>query len=347
MVLIGLWALYRKAHPLLPLRAHSQQTWCCRMCSRILRTKGALGAHFFKVHGRKARYRSCVTGTWCQACGRQYWTRNKLAIHLRDSPMCVQTLHGYGLATATPLSGLGSRQWRARAVEDYTLAVPEAQGTPLPPRPGDDWDTVCEDGYKEVCLALQQRGVPEEPSDILKFLQTILAKYPLYLNESAEVVERSAKEAKEIWDSGNNEFWTRKSFEAICIAADGFADAPWPVEAPENDVIARTVTLQEFSATVEKIDWEMISRILCNHETRDSVPVILPDAWEATWGRGSGTLDFVAVTQSYWPVLPPALQDAWELALSGQRPSISAPASFWRHPLSLPFRQWAMHSASN
>ena len=277
----------------------------------------------------------------------QYWTRNKLAIHLRDSPQCVQTLRGHGCISEATSAGLGSRQWRAREVEDFTLAVPEAQGTPLPPRDGDEWDTVCEDAYKEVCHALLQHDLPGRQAAILHIFHTIAAKYPLYFNEVVDVVERSAAEAREVWESANNEFWTQQTYEAICAAASGFADAHWPVGDSEKDEAVHAVTLHEFSSAVAKFDWNQISQVLCGHETRESVPVFLPASWEATWEQSSGTLDFVAVTQSYWPVLPAELRAIWELALSGERPSITAPDTFWRHPLSLPFRQWAVNSASN
>ena len=131
--LIVLWALYRRACSRLPAAEQGARVWHCRPCGRSVKTKGALGAHFFKVHGRVAKYRNYVAGTLCQACGRQYWSRTKLAIHLRDSVSCVQTLREHGLQAATVAPGLGSRRWRRHAIEDYTLAIPEAQALPLGP----------------------------------------------------------------------------------------------------------------------------------------------------------------------------------------------------------------------
>ncbi|CAE7305927.1 unnamed protein product [Symbiodinium necroappetens] len=44
-------------------------------------SKSALGVHFFAAHGRVARYRNCLDGTQCQACGVEHWTAGRLEGH--------------------------------------------------------------------------------------------------------------------------------------------------------------------------------------------------------------------------------------------------------------------------
>ena len=123
MATLSLWALYRRL-----LRARPQWAapgvWKCRPCGRLVKTRAALGAHFFKVHQRAARHRPFVEGTLCRACGRQYWTTVRLANHLRDHPRCVDTLRQHRLAAPTTAPGRGSKVWRKCEEESYNLAVP-------------------------------------------------------------------------------------------------------------------------------------------------------------------------------------------------------------------------------
>ena len=86
--------------------------------------KGALGAHFYKTHGRRAAYRQVVGGTVCHACPRNYSGRTRLAVHLRDLALW-RTTSRVALAAAD-------------GADDYTPALPEPtggerEGQPNPP----------------------------------------------------------------------------------------------------------------------------------------------------------------------------------------------------------------------
>ena len=102
---LTLWALYRKAAHFLPMLAGEQTAWACHPCQKTFRSKGALGAHFFKTHRRKAKYRAFVQGTVCLACGTQYWSTNRLSRHLRDTPQCVSRLQEHGHFATNPALG--------------------------------------------------------------------------------------------------------------------------------------------------------------------------------------------------------------------------------------------------
>ena len=174
-----------------------------------------------------------------------------------------------------------------------------------------------------------------------------MAKFPLYFNEAADIVERSVSEAREIWDSGNNEYWTEATVRAIKEAAEAFSTAPWPTPDDENAGAESTTTLREFSTSIDKIDWRGLARnFLESHGTPNVVPVILVGPWEAVKGQIRGAFDVAAVTNMYWPLVPQELRKAWDLVLTGKQPDIEASQSFWSHPVSLPFRQWR-RSASN
>ena len=339
--LIILWALYRRACSQLPASEQGSRVWHCRPCGRSVRSKGALGAHFFKVHGRTAKYRNYVAGTLCQACGRQYWSRTKLAIHLRDSARCVQTLREHGLQVDIVAPGMGSRLWRKHEIEDYTLAVPEAQAQPLCSGCTTDWDATLEEAYRAICQVLQQDDLPASKQAILAIYQETLAKFPLYFSEAADVVERSAAEAGEIWDSGSNDNWTEDTIAAIRAAAEDFPSAPWPTPDAETACTEGATTLRAFSASIAQIDWcKLASLFLPGHETPNVAPVTLIGPWEAVKGQFRGAFDVTAVTNMYWPLVPSELQKIWDLVLAGQQPAITATQNFWSHPISLPFRQW-------
>ena len=128
LVLLALWSLYKRACRAFPAADDLTCPWTCRVCCKAVRTKAALGAHFFKTHGRKAAYRKVVGGTTCRACRRNFWARTRLAVHLRDSPRCVAVLRAMAPSEQSFPHGLGSRGWRSAAEADYTLATPEQAG---------------------------------------------------------------------------------------------------------------------------------------------------------------------------------------------------------------------------
>ncbi|CAE7258694.1 unnamed protein product [Symbiodinium microadriaticum] len=52
--------------------------------------KSSLAVHFSKLHSRAASYRLEVAGTICQACGKQFWAENKLALDHYHYPLYDQ-----------------------------------------------------------------------------------------------------------------------------------------------------------------------------------------------------------------------------------------------------------------
>ena len=67
---LTLWALYRRALDFLPFETAQLDQWIYRICDKGFKSRGGLGAHFFKVHQREASHRGLLTGTTCLACGR-------------------------------------------------------------------------------------------------------------------------------------------------------------------------------------------------------------------------------------------------------------------------------------
>ena len=122
VVLVGLWRIYREACQRMPVQIAKPTVWSCRSCQRLFKSKGGMGAHYFKVHHRVAAYRQCIAGTICNPCHCQFWTSARLGTHLRDNPGCVAHLRATGQYLETPQPGHGSREYQRRYVEEFNMA---------------------------------------------------------------------------------------------------------------------------------------------------------------------------------------------------------------------------------
>ena len=186
----ALWALHKKAQDTQtagePCR---ERVWRCPPCQKSYKTKAALGAHFFKSHGRCARYRAVVTGSVCRACGRQYWSPNRLSRHLRDSPGCVATLRANRLFAAAPVPGMGSVGWRRNETEFYNPSTPAQTQEAMPPQTCEDWDANQAAAHRELCDMLLSGPFPANPEWIADKVRTVLAGFPLYEDEAKDLVE--------------------------------------------------------------------------------------------------------------------------------------------------------------
>ena len=265
------WALYRRLQQAFPSTC-SAGSWCCRPCGVRVRTKAAVGAHFFKVHGRRAKHRKFVQGTVCRGCGRQYWTQAKLATHLLDHPRCVEKLQAHGLAAATMAPGRGSKLWRKAADEDCNLAVPEPCLQPLPDAVASSWDDELWSAHSSLCYELLEPGLPAEREALTAKISEELARHPLFPEEEDEVVAHVAEELQELRRADSAEHWSDQVFESLCAAVGSYSCR---VEPPELLVEAQrqsSDSLQAFSAKLSAFNWADALNIAKRpHVTPDSV----------------------------------------------------------------------------
>ncbi|CAE7022108.1 unnamed protein product [Symbiodinium sp. CCMP2456] len=328
------WAMLRRARARRPIATQATRDWTCRPCGKRLRTKAALGAHFFKVHGRCAKYRAVVAGTYCGACGKEFWARNKLAIHLRDNQQCARVLHQGGYRVACTAPGLGSRAWRQQAEEDFTLAVSQQVRDPLPAEEHQVWDTTMERAYAELCDSLQTEGLSTMVIDIVTQIQAVFKQFPLYMYEMAEIAAQTATEARELRSVGVADYWNDDVFQSLCTALEHFETHPWK-DSPLSDGEPEVTTLRTFLHEVEKVDWTALCPYL--KDVTPDASLSLSDDWEVALLSDSRLAEAATVDSSYWLLLPEQLRKAWDAALEGRAVQLSAPSSFWDHPLSLPF----------
>ena len=193
VTMVCLWAIWRRAAT--TDMVDRKVIWVCRLCGKRVKTRAALGAHFFKTHQRLARHRAYVHGTRCQACGREFWCRNRLAIHLRDAPSCLQKLHEAKLTVEIIAPGLGSKKWRQQADEDYTLATSRPMDAPMPEVLTDTWHEPMLQAHRDLSELLTETTLPHSAIAIRKLIEDGMAKHPLYPDEMDELASYLLKEA--------------------------------------------------------------------------------------------------------------------------------------------------------
>ncbi|CAE7920179.1 unnamed protein product, partial [Symbiodinium necroappetens] len=131
----------------------------------------------------------CAKGTVCGSCGRQYWTQARLAVHLRDTPACLLTLRNTGRTASETAPGFGSRAWKARADEEFTLAPSCQVQDPLQPALEWRWDEVQTEDHREISLELLDKDRWCAYQDVVELLGNVFVTKALYRAEELEVVD--------------------------------------------------------------------------------------------------------------------------------------------------------------
>ena len=332
---LALWAIYRKA---LQGQRDQQTTLICRPCGRTFRSKGALGAHFHKTHGRCAKDRHVVTGTLCQACGVQYWTTGRLARHLRDIPSCVATLRGHGLTVAVRLPGTGSTSRRKAEQADFHPAAPTRQQQPKEELGSSDWDPTQRAAHAGLCDALLVPDLEPDERHLVGLLRATFGAYPLYVDEAKDVVEFVVAEIGEVSEQLTDEFWTPEVQRAVQRALQTFLLEDWPVPGDAEGPRIEPDTYETLVAASHGFDWAALRTTVAQmHGTRPTSAWTLSDDWEAEWSRNSAEIGPSAVHSRLRAWIPEVLRDAWDSILEGSEVQLSGPPSFWTSPLAGPF----------
>ena len=342
-----LWALYKRASDVLGF--HTEPTrceWRCGPCSRSYKTKGALGAHFFKTHGRRAKYRAVVQGSLCAACGRQYWSTNRLARHLRDSPSCAATLRANRLFASKIAPGYGSRGWRKAEVDSFHPAVPQQQHEGLSAQASDDWDEVQKAAHLALCEVLLDGSVPETVEGLVTVVRDTVNRFPLYEEEAKHTIEFVYHEVKEVHDDLLDEGWTQATVQVVEEAFEQLLTTTWHSDEQKQRSDERITTLEDILNVVSETQWsEIWSRTRCLHGTPSTALYELHSGWEAEILESCRTVDVSAVQRHLFPVVPLALRRTWDDILKGGTPTLVAPGDFWGHPAAAPFAPLAAKHA--
>jgi hypothetical protein len=100
----------------------------CMQCGIACRSKAGEGAHMFRTHGQIHPVRQLFQTTQCAICLTEYFTFDKLKMHLIRNEGCRRKWHGLRAFTA-PMPGLGSLADEAlHQQEDGLLPPLRAEG---------------------------------------------------------------------------------------------------------------------------------------------------------------------------------------------------------------------------
>ena len=334
LVKVGLWAMHRYAVEQLPLGRSDDDRWACRSCCKGFASKAGLSVHFFKCHQRVARYRACLLGTLCQACGKEFWAQHRLAAHLQASPHCVDTLHAAGLWTQEPPPGHGSRQWHKRKNAEYNLTPVTALQLPL--QPGEErWSREASEAYRVICDEVSGGDGGRTSAELQGALVRGLCSQPLYPEEEVQVMEQLradlslvAKDPELIEDYRN----------LLTLTADVRAFLYYEVKGTESGR-NKGDTFKEFNQIVDGYDWTALLR-RCQREcvTHAHVLLDLTTGWEVADPVTSGTWKSTTTLIEPRSVVPVAIWTAWSQAIQAKTAEVRAPEAFWATPLAAPFR---------
>ena len=329
---VALWVMYRQTSWCRRTEQVAGDLWTCRMCCRSFRSKGGLGAHMFKTHGRKAAYRACVQGSLCQACGVQFWTEARLSVHLRDTPRCSNMLRSQGLVTSVVRPGHGSKEWRRLEVEQYTPAPTAHQAEPLDGHAGPRWCDEATDAYRTICTKLFDKPAWPTVAEATSVISNVLEQFPLFVMEEHDICDLISREMHELQEAEMLP-WEGGSMENVDTALRAALQRSECKPASDEDA---GLTLLEFMDEVVNIDWKAAVSDVC--VTPNLTSEQLDIGWEAEKPVFREIKDVSAAINDPLMFVPSELRTAWGRVLQGTVSTVRAPPSFWAHPFSAPFR---------
>ena len=162
----------------------------CMICRKQFATKSGFGAHLCRMHDRKAIYRQYVTGTRCEACGKEFHTERRLTTHLRWSDKCCGVLAALGRRRSEPAPGLKS--WKRKLGDLVMLCPPERFAAAAEAQPDTNriWCEVpaladARGAMLDWLIEYEGDSVAAITQNLLRMVQT----FPLYEHEVRLVFE--------------------------------------------------------------------------------------------------------------------------------------------------------------
>ncbi|CAE7936001.1 unnamed protein product, partial [Symbiodinium necroappetens] len=278
---VGLWGLFRIASEMIPETVSQHTTWSCRQCQKTFKSRGGLGAHFYKTHGRSAAYRRCAVGSQCRACGKEFWTFARLSTHLSASTRCVAVLCQRGLTVDAVLPGHGSREWRRLQVEQFTWAPNVVTSEPVLDEAPDRWNEAATNAYKDLCDCITTGENWPTVESVQQAVMRILSCRPLYPEEEVMILDRLAGDAKDLKEASPPETEDNVSYYQVQLACEQLAESLPRVQGSQVPLNHTGQTFREFQATLDQVDWgRLIERCRQQCGTYDDALISLSDMWE-------------------------------------------------------------------
>ena len=335
--LLGQWHCYRALVQSQQIHAPAL-SWLCRICAKTFKTKAALGAHFFKVHGRVAEYRHVTAGTKCEACDTDFWTEGRLAAHLRSSPGCVSFLQRNDKSVRQIRPGFGSKQRRQGESQSYTLSVPLRQGH-IPPTPvTPSWSAEQTSVYRATCDLLFALQGTETYEMLLLAINTVLQQSPLYPDEIDAILDTLIAEVQEVTADDTDAPWSVLQVRAIMAALADLRSGLW-TDTKEHVDRRLYHSLREFHQLLTGFDWAASLKTFAKGDVTPSIlEYSVPPDWKAEWQRNCSRIEVSAVARDLGAVLPEVLRRAWASLTTGCTVVLHAPQDFWNSAIAAPFQ---------
>ncbi|CAE7031253.1 ggact.2 [Symbiodinium sp. CCMP2592] len=86
--------------------------WQCEKCPSAFADYRRLAVHTATKHGQRALHAVSAIGSRCEVCTGEYWTRQRLAVHLRRSPRCLRVYAEAEIQDVPEVHQPGSGAWR-------------------------------------------------------------------------------------------------------------------------------------------------------------------------------------------------------------------------------------------
>ena len=200
--------------------------------------------------------------------------------------------------------------------------------------------------HKDLCDALLVHDLPADATQLRARLAVVLGRHPLFPEEEMMIVTHLGGEIHELRDSDSNEYWSEDMYSALREAVALYQ----PCSATACDASLIRVAgepLQAFSRRLTEFDWEAaVLEARRPHETPGSALYTLCSR-DVALNCNRKALTVATVSDLYWPLIPPVLREVWDTVLQGRTVRLRAPAAFWEHRLSLPFRALRADLATN
>ena len=243
----------------------------------------------------------------------------------------------WGIEAEGLQAGIGSRRWKQRDVEQYTLSVPVQVQPELPAAEDEHWDPLMLEAHASICDVLLTKDLPADPEGIQLVLHEAFKKFPLYDDEVVTVLEYLLEELREAKDACLEEYWNVGQYDHIVKIVGELLDNPSP-PPPTQPAEEGQIKFKAFVGSLETLDWESLLDVATHgHVTKKFLVTIPIGDLEAAWALTGDELLNAAVADLQGCLVPTVLRQAWTRALEGEPVQVLAPPQFWDLPASRPF----------
>ena len=199
------------------LELYPEDTFWCMQCRQRFINKAGLSVHFFKKHGRKAAYRQYVHGTLCRACGMDFHSAKRLAMHLRASTRCRGVLAAMGLRSDEWDYGLC--RGKRLGSDEPILCPPEKKAAPSDVQPleqtaWEEFPILTEARSALMDWLIEYEG--EERAEVREGLLRAISRFPVHAFEARMIFAGLTDDVVHIIEVEKLHVWMGVGQDVVC-----------------------------------------------------------------------------------------------------------------------------------